>query len=417
MGLAGCPSTAKDSPLFFETERAGREVPGKRFAEPAVQIGRCDDHTLYDCVIVGGSFAGLATALQLRGLRVLIVDRYPIGAHQTSACATALATIRAVGAESAVLEEHTTVFLHAAGRRIPFTLEDPFVTFDYQRFCQAMLAQTDAEVRLARANGYRDGMVLTDQGAVRGRFIVDAAGWGSVLGHSLQAPQSADVAGYAVETELPVRPDLPPGLHFFFVRRYVPRGYAWVFPCGEFTRFGVGSSLPGVNLRGALRRFLADFGLRAGRTHGGMLTVGFYEPVVGDIFIVGDAAGQCLPLTGEGIRTALYHGLHCGHVIRRALQGELTPSEARALYRQMVIEQQRTHRHLLFLQRLVEWAPEPMLAWSGRLAAYPKVTRWVLRRYLGGTGWFLGLGHRQHAEQKQQEITLGRMGEREGTLI
>jgi len=349
-----------------------------------------EKHAVYDCVIVGGSFAGLAVALQLRGFRVLILDRYPIGAHQTSACATALATIRAVGAESAVLEEHTAIVLHTAGQAISFELDDPFVTFDYRRFCQAMLAQTDAEVRLARATGYRDGVVWTDRGPVRGRFVVDASGWNSVLGHSLQPPRPVQVAGYALETELPVRPDLPAGLHFFFVRRIVPQGYAWIFPCGAFTRFGVGTSLRGFPLQDALRRFLADFGLTPGRTHGGMLTVDFYEPVVGDLFVAGDAAGQCPPLTGEGIRIALYHGLHCGRAIRGALRGEMTPQEARTLYRQMVIEQHRTYQRLKRLQRLVEWAPEPVLAWSGRLAAQPWVTRRILRRYLAGTGWFLG---------------------------
>lgn len=359
------------------------------------------DDVAYDCVIVGGSFAGLATALQLQGFRVLILDRYPIGAHQTSACATALATARAVGAEASVLEEHRAVFLHTAGQQIAIELEDPFVTFDYHRFCRLMLAQTDAEVGIARATGYQDGMVITDRGAVRGRFVVDATGWGSVLGHGLQPPRPVNVAGYALETELPVRPDLPPGLHFFFVRRYIPRGYAWAFPCGSFTRFGVGSSLPGLNLRTALRRFLADFGLSPGRTHGGMLAVGFYEPVVGEIFVAGDAAGQCLPLTGEGIRTALYHGLHCGRVIRGALQGEMTPEEARALYRQMVMVQQRAYHRLQWLQRLVEWAPEPVLASGAWLAVRLGFTRWLLRKYLVRTGWFLGWDRKPASAETQ----------------
>ena len=30
------------------------------------------------------------------------------------------------------------------------------------------------------------------------------------------------------------------------------------------------------------------------------------------IFLAGDSAGHCLPLTAEGIRTALYFGLACG---------------------------------------------------------------------------------------------------------
>ncbi len=44
----------------------------------------------YDVVIAGASFAGLAVASQLRGCRVLLVDRKPVGTGQTSACGTTL---------------------------------------------------------------------------------------------------------------------------------------------------------------------------------------------------------------------------------------------------------------------------------------------------------------------------------------
>ena len=53
---------------------------------------------MYDVVIVGGSFAGLAVAMQLRGYRVLLLDQHPIGARQMSACGTPLATARALSA-------------------------------------------------------------------------------------------------------------------------------------------------------------------------------------------------------------------------------------------------------------------------------------------------------------------------------
>jgi len=37
-----------------------------------------------------------------------------------------------------------------------------------------------------------------------------------------------------------------------------------------------------------------------------------------DVFFVGDSAGHCLPLTAEGIRTALYFGLACARELRAA---------------------------------------------------------------------------------------------------
>ncbi|NIW91899.1 MAG: hypothetical protein GWN20_03100 [Phycisphaerae bacterium] len=42
----------------------------------------------YDVIIAGASFAGLAVANQLSGHKVLLIDRKPNGAGQTSACGT-----------------------------------------------------------------------------------------------------------------------------------------------------------------------------------------------------------------------------------------------------------------------------------------------------------------------------------------
>ena len=38
------------------------------------------------------------------------------------------------------------------------------------------------------------------------------------------------------------------------------------------------------------------------------------------IFFVGDSAGHCFPLSGEGIRTAFYFGIACGRELRAVLE-------------------------------------------------------------------------------------------------
>ena len=50
------------------------------------------------------------------------------------------------------------------------------------------------------------------------------------------------------------------------------------------------------------------------------------------VFFVGDSAGHCLPLSGEGIRTAFYFGIAAGRELRAVLDGEQTQrAGARAL--------------------------------------------------------------------------------------
>jgi len=344
----------------------------------------------YDVIITGGSFAGLAAAQALRGHRVLVLDSHPIGTHQSSACATPLSTARAVGAEEAIMEIHDALVLHTAGHEIRFGLENPYVTFDYQQFCQAMVAHTDAEIRIARATGYDGDTVTTDEGDFSAAYVIDATGWAAALSGGFRARKGSGRVAYGLETELPFRPNLSPGLHFYLDRRYVSWGYAWAFPCGEMTRLGVGSFRKSKDLRQGLARLVADFGQSMGPVHGGVLSLGFNEPVVGDLFVAGDAAGQCLPLTGEGIRTAIFHGLHCGRTIRGALRGRFTAGEARALYRSLVLSHRRTHRQLWGVQRGVAVIPHSWLAAVARVSARLGLGDRLMSRYLRNTGWFLG---------------------------
>src|SRR3954451_25201426 len=179
---------------------------------------------MYDVVIIGGSFAGLATAMQLRGYRVLVIDQRPIGAHQSSTCAIPVATMRAFGTESAALETHDALILHTHGREIAFRQREPYATFDYAAFCQALLAQTEAEVWLAKATGIAAGMVQTSRGPVAARFVVNASGWQALQRQADGPARAMTTLGYGLETELPVRPTTRPGLHFYFEQQLVRRG-------------------------------------------------------------------------------------------------------------------------------------------------------------------------------------------------
>src|SRR5207245_1192866 len=102
-------------------------------------------------------------------------------------------------------------------------------------------------------------------------------------------------------------------------RRVVSRGLGWVFPVGRGSLIGLGSYAGASRLGPALRVFLADLGAPPAGYHGTFFPSRLGRPTVGRLFAVGDAAGQCLPLTAEGIRPALYFGDRCGELIRRVL--------------------------------------------------------------------------------------------------
>lgn len=309
----------------------------------------------YDVLIAGASFAGIAVARALlegggTGCRLLLVDRKPVGEGQTSACAAPLGLVRQMGAGGSILQEHDHLVFHTPAGTERWILPEPFCTFEYRRFCHDALAGLNLEVKVLPIAGVEGQDVLTPRGRLRARFLVDCTGWRSVLARSADLPRFPPSPWLAlgVETEVPYQ--MSPGLHFYFLPE-VPGGYAWAFPCGGTVRFGVlrylgkgrvfAPRLPGERrLLQMLEEFLGRFGLRPSSTiHGGFLRGGLHPPVRDHLFLVGDAAGHCLPLSGEGIRTAVQAGWMCGTLLREVLVGRLDLETAKAVYSGFIARQ------------------------------------------------------------------------------
>lgn len=116
--------------------------------------------------------------------------------------------------------------------------------------------------------------------------------------------------------------------------------------------------------------------------HGGYFSNRLREPVRDGIFIVGDAAGQCLPLTGEGIRPPIVFGQRCGDLLQEGLDGERSTTDAATRYRAMV-RRYRVHYALLrALQRGLPRLPDAPMAAFLSLLARPGVADWFLDRYV-----------------------------------
>ncbi|MGH2398350.1 MAG: NAD(P)/FAD-dependent oxidoreductase [bacterium] len=334
----------------------------------------------YDVVIAGASFAGIAAAQRLRG-RVLLLDKDPLGEGQTSACAAPLATVRAMGAEASVQQRHEALVLHTPGREATWRLPEPFCTFDYSRFCRDAFARTSAEFRQSAVSGRDRTRVITGGGDVESRFLLDASGWRAVL---VGGPESRYVnrrwMAFGIETELPA--EFPPGLHFYFLPE-VRDGYAWAFPCGRTVRFGVLSYLGRTRLADGLTRLLARFNLRAADIHGGYLGSGLRAPVVDDVFIAGDASGQCLPLTGEGIRTAVLGGFKCGDLLADVLDGRNSFEDAAHAYREFAGDARRKFRALTWGNIALLLMPLRLTGAAAAFLAHPGRLRAFMRHYLG----------------------------------
>ncbi|HWT82630.1 MAG TPA: NAD(P)/FAD-dependent oxidoreductase [Candidatus Methylomirabilis sp.] len=296
----------------------------------------------YDVIVVGGSFAGLAVASRLRG-RILLIDKDDIGERQTSACGTLLSVPQRLGLMESVLQVQDALVFHLRDRTEVMGVRDyPFCTFDYCRFCREFAGRLGVEILRASARRLDGNAVVTDRGTFTGSCIVDASGWRAVLACSLRLGHAdRRWMSYGIETEVASRGD---SLCFWYDPSLVPRGVQWFFPCGSNVRVGVASYAGDAHLRGHLDRFEDALGVTGLRIHGGYFPAGLREPVVGSVFVVGDAAGQCLPFTGEGIRPALYFGQACGDIVQAVIDGRLSLREGLLRYREFV------SRHLWMYQ-------------------------------------------------------------------
>ncbi|MDP9325491.1 MAG: NAD(P)/FAD-dependent oxidoreductase [Candidatus Dormibacteraeota bacterium] len=333
----------------------------------------------YDVVVAGASFAGLITATSLKG-RVALVEKGEVGEGQTSACGTTLDLVQKLGLEQSIEEVHDQGVLHTGNHTVRFKLPYPFCTFDYRTFCRLLLDRFDGDLVSAAATGVEGSAVLTEEGLIEGRLLVDATGWRATLACSVAPTFPARVAvTYGLEKPCAGFEDR--GLHFWFDPEVRGDGYAWSFPAGEVARAGLLSYVAPDGVSASTEAFLRREGINGDRTHGGFLTAGLRPATAGDVFLVGDSAGHCLPLTGEGIRPAAFFAQRLASIINDHLEGGRSAAEAGAQYRQLQAGYSRRYRVLRGLQRGLRGWPDPPLGRALQFLDGGAVYRYLARVY------------------------------------
>ena len=312
----------------------------------------------WDVLVCGASFAGLAVARELAGsgARTLLLDRYQVGERQTSACGIPTGWLKAMGLMGAHRQTFDTLVVHTPFHTSRFRLPFTFSTFDYPELCRLLQEQTDCRFETAKVHGRSGATVHTDRGDLSASLIVDALGWRRVLGSGYQPPDAPLSRGLEVH---------PWGageeMEIWIDRSYVPAGYGWSFPAADELRIGVGSFDPRYHVKDSTVELARDVGSEPVRYQGNWIPHRLREATEEGVFFVGDSAGHCLPLTAEGIRTALYFGIACGRELRSVVEGRTTAAAALARYGAFSASHEWKFRWLLHTQRLVPRVPPRLL--------------------------------------------------------
>jgi flavin-dependent dehydrogenase len=261
--------------------------------------------------------------------------------------------------------------------RLPWS----WAAFDYRELCRLLYAQSGTpRFETAKVDGRSGAIVHTDRGDLRARVLVDALGWRRVLDRPGYQPPDAPLS-----RGLEVHPAASGGgdaLDVWVERSLVRRGYGWRVPAGDEERIGVGSYEPRHHVKEPTRALAARLRADAVRYQGNWFPHRLRPAAADGVFFVGDSAGHCFALSGEGIRTALYFGLAAGCEIGAALAGEQTVEAALSHYGAFSDGHAPAFRRALALQRLVPALPPRALTAALRLIARPRI---AARAF----GWYL----------------------------
>src|SRR5205085_12253056 len=314
-------------------------------------------------LICGASFAGLAVARELRetGADVLVIDRYEIGERQTSACGIPTAWLEQLELQNALQQTFGELVIHTPYTTVDYRLPWTFSTFDYRTICGLLADQSQGTFTFetAKVDGRTANTVHTDHGDITATHIVDALGWRRILGNAenIQPPDALLSRGLEVH---------PPGtgsdMEIWIDRSYVPAGYGWSFPAGQEVRIGVGPFDPRFHVKEPTVRLATDLDAPVVRYQGNWIPHALREAAEDGVYFVGDSAGHCLPLTAEGIRTALYFGLACGRELRAVVQGRQPRARALERYHRFSGAHEWKFRWMLRTQRAVPRVPPRLLA-------------------------------------------------------
>jgi flavin-dependent dehydrogenase len=335
-----------------------------------------------DVLICGASFAGLAVARELRatGSRVLVLDRYEIGERQTSACAAPTEWLVNLGLEDSLRQTFGSLLVHTPRVTRRWRLPWTFSTFDYRTLCRLLWEQSgDAEFETAKVEGRSGNVVHTDRGDVTAPLIVDALGWRRVLGAgaNVQPPDAPLSRGLEVHPE-----GRGADLELWLDRRYVGPGYGWSFPARDELRIGVGSFDPAIHVKDPTLTLAADVEAEAVRFQGNWIPHRLRPATEDGVFFAGDSAGHCLPMTAEGIRTALYFGVYLGRELRAALDGRQSADDALRRYGEFSARHGFQFACMYAAQQSVRRLHGPVLDGLVRAFGSRRLSEWAFGHYL-----------------------------------
>jgi len=316
-----------------------------------------------DVVVVGAGPSGssAAKAAAIKGAHTILLEEHQeVGSPVFCAEGLSLNGIKDAGLEPVepyVAQKITKARVFAPNRKyidltsknwVGYTLNRQF--FDKALGENAVKAGADLMTKTRATGVLREGRKIEgvsaehdgEQVKIMAKVTIGADGYWSIVRRSAGLERwYPDVVTCAQYQLGGLHIDDPSTNEFYVGSTYAPGGYAWVFPKNEdVANVGLGvrniHTEPAINY---LKRFLnSDPRFKEAkvlRRNGGVTPVsGMLERITSDgLILVGDAAGQLIPMTGAGIHSGIEAGKMAGSEAVDAIVGEDTSATRLNQYR------------------------------------------------------------------------------------
>ncbi len=179
-------------------------------------------------------------------------------------------------------------------------------------------------VKVCNIDTNNKSILLSNNETIRYKYIIGADG--CVGSTKSLVDKDFKVNGFCLQVDIDRKNiEYPDKISLYY--GIIPYGYGWIFPKKDSLSIGFGAPYKrGIDFIGEFEKFLKKIGARYNKADfkGAFIPFGSYikEPINKnkDILLVGDAAGFCDPITGEGIYFSLFSGIKAGECLIKAIR-------------------------------------------------------------------------------------------------
>ena len=291
----------------------------------------------YKCevAVVGGGPSGTTVAMELArsGVDVLLLERVRVPRHKCCAGGVTAAARELLAVDISAVVECEVNRLRVSsvgGRGVSWEDDEPLMfTVSRERLDAALwfaAVEAGARVldchRVVRVEDAGDRVMLECETCeVHALAVVGADGAAGIVGAHMGQGRPRHVAvGVALELERPASPAECSGEMAELVLGVAPGTHGWIFPMTDRLSVGIECHNTQVDRAAALQKMVAHAGLSETKVirrcvHPIPSLVESGKLATERVLLVGDAAGLCDPLTGEGIRNAVASGTLAADVV------------------------------------------------------------------------------------------------------